>query len=292
MLNSVQYTSQEDRIIQNCVEEAIQNDRHLVEGFNNAAETIRTEIGNARSADAIKNRWYKTIRFLEEHDNLKVNIPGKSIYSQKEDEIIAKCVIDAVLKKRQTLSSGVKKAIEVIQEECGVKRIHGGVSGRWYKILTHLPEELQKEYRSVMDDLVERTKPITADDIIKIAKKHSRNPMHVLGVSGKAQQCEGCDKTEITLECALQLAEMKKQLQAQENLIRSLTKQLVSANKYRGTLIDLRYNSVNSFEVVTALMRSPQVLPPIEQKRLLTVMRAGWPQLFENGGVCNEAKPN
>jgi hypothetical protein len=46
---SVPYTPEEDRIIIKCVEEAIAENRFLVEGFDKAAKLIRSKIGNKRS---------------------------------------------------------------------------------------------------------------------------------------------------------------------------------------------------------------------------------------------------
>lgn len=299
---SIPYTPDEDRIILKCVEEAIAENRFLVEGFDKAAKLIRTKVGNKRSGNGIKNRWYNTVRKSlkpqkspkpKESHKTHFNTAGKSIYSQKEDEIIIKCITEAVLQNNQTLASGIKKAIDRIQKECGINRCFGGVSSRWYKLLDNLPEELQKEYKAVRKDLAKakHQKPITAEDIINIAEKRARNPMHVLGASGNTRNL---NNENLTAECALQLAEMKRQIQAQGNLIRTLSKQLASSNRYRNTFINLKYNNGNAFEIVNALMRAPQILSPLEQKRLVTVLRAGWPELFEliRKDDCYETKPN
>lgn len=292
---SIPYTPDEDRIILKCVEEAIAQNRFLTNGFDKAAKLIRSKIGNKRNTGGIKNRWYSAVRKsskLKESPKTNFNT-SKSTYSQQEDEIIIECVVEAVLRDNSTLTAGVKKAIDLIQKECGITRCFGGVAGRWYKLFDHLPEELQKEYKAVREDLAraKHQNPITAEDIINIAEKRARNPMHVLGASGNTRNL---NNENLTAECALQLAEMKRQIQAQGNLIRTLSKQLASSNRYRNTFINLKYNNGNAFEIVNALMRAPHILSPLEQRRLVTVLRAGWPELFEliRKDDCYETKPN
>jgi NADH dehydrogenase/NADH:ubiquinone oxidoreductase subunit G len=297
---SVHYTPQEDIIIIECVEEAIAENRFLVEGFDKAAKLIRSKIGNKRSTGGIKNRWYNTVRKSlkpqkspkpKESHKTHFNTAGKSIYSRQEDEIIIECVVEAVLRDNSTLTAGIKKAIDRIQKECGITRCFGGVAGRWYKLLDHLPEKLQKEYKAVRDELAKTKlrKDLSAGDIIDIAEKMSRNPMHVLGVLGNIQKLDD----DFTAGCALQLAKMKRQIQAQEKLIQTLSKQLASSNRYRNMFINLKYNDGNAFEIVNALMRAPHILSLLEQRRLVTVLRVGWPELFdfEKGGGLY-AKPN
>lgn len=290
---SVPYTPDEDKIIQKCVVEAMEKNKKLYEGFYKAANEINTKLGKERDAAGIKYRWYRIRNKVLQPEERQKKYTGRK-YTRQEDEIISNCIMDAVLKKKQTVREGAKTAIDNIQKECGITRTLNSIQARWYShIFPKLPQELQKEYKTVREDLAraKHLKPITAEDIVNIAEKRARNPMHVLGASGNTRNL---NNENLTAECALQLAEMKRQIQAQGNLIRTLSKQLASSNRYRNTFINLKYNNGNAFEIVNALMRAPHILSPLEQRRLVTILRAGWPELFEliRKDDCYETKPN
>lgn len=75
-------------------------------------------------------------------------------------------------------------------------------------------------------------------------------------------------------------------------LFRILSKQLVSSNRYRVAFINRKSNNTNGTEedikfvdllsVVKAIMRIPYTLSPKEQRRIIRILRAGWPEIFES----------
>jgi hypothetical protein len=293
---SVPYTPDEDKIIQKCVVEAMKENKKLYEGFYKAANEINTKLGKERGATGIEYRWYRCIRnkVLQPEERQKKYTGRK--YTRQEDEIISNCIMDAVLKKKQTVRKGAKTAIDKVQKECGITRTLNSIQARWYsRIFPKLPQELQNEFKIIKEDInsIKTKHPITATDIVNIAETRSRNPIHVLGAAGNVKN--PCNENELTAACALQLAEMKRQIEAQEKLIQTLSKQLASSNSYRSALISLKYcnpEGSNILAIINALMRAPSVLSTLEQRRLVTVLRAGWPELFKEEAVYHDAITN
>jgi len=287
---SVPYTPDEDKIIQKCVLEATEKNKKLYEGFYKAANEINTKLGRERGATGIKYRWYRIRNKVLQPEERQKKYTGRK-YTKQEDKIITSCIIEAVLKKKQTVREGAKTAIDKIQKECGITRTLNSIQARWYsRIFPKLPKELQNEFRIIRQDInsIKTKHPITATDIVNIAETRSRNPIHVLGSAGNIKNPS--NENELTAACALQLAEMKRQIEAQTKLIQTLSKQLASSNKYRSAFINLKYNNGNAFEIVNALMRAPHILSPLEQRRLVTILRAGWPELFKEEAVYCETK--
>jgi hypothetical protein len=291
------YTPIEDKIIQRHINEEILSGGKVTEALYKATEAIKQETGSTRTISSVRNRYYSKIRKEEPTNKIskKHATASRRLYTKQEDEVIIKCVTEAVLKNKQTLAAGLNKAIDLIQKEYGYCRDFGSISKRWYRLLERLPKNLQEQYKAVREDLAKtkRQKPITAEDIVNIAETRSRNPIHVLGAAGNVKN--PCKENELTAACALQLAEMKRQIEAQEKLIQTLSKQLASSNSYRSALISLRYcnpEGSNILAIINALMRAPSVLSTSEQRRLVTVLRAGWPELFKEEAVYHDAITN
>lgn len=288
------YTPDEDKIIQKYVVEAMKENKKLYEGFYKAANEINTKLGKERGATGIKYRWYRIRNKVLQPEERQKKYTGRK-YTKQEDKIITSCIIEAVLKKKQTVREGAKTAIDKIQKECGITRTLNSIQARWYSHIFHrLPKELQNEFRIIRQDInsIKTKHPITATDIVNIAETRSRNPIHVLGVSGSVKPLK---EEDLTVGLALQLTELNARCKAQAKLIQTLSKQLASSNSYRSALISLKYCSPggsNILAIINALMRAPHVLSTLEQRRLVTVLRAGWPELFKEEAVYHDAITN
>lgn len=290
------YTPIEDKIIQRHINEEILSGGKVTEALYKATEAIKQETGSTRTISSVRNRYYSKIRKEEPTNKIskKHATASRRLYTKQEDEVIIKCVTEAVLKNKQTLAAGLNKAIDLIQKEYGYCRDFGSISKRWYRLLERLPKNLQEQYKAVREDLAKtkRQKPITAEDIVNIAETRSRNPLHVLGVSGSVKPLK---EEDLTVGLALQLTELNARCKAQAKLIQTLSKQLASSNSYRSALISLKYCSPggsNILAIINALMRAPHVLSTLEQRRLVTVLRAGWPELFKEEAVYHDAITN
>lgn len=282
---SVPYTPDEDKIIQKCVLEATEKNKKLYEGFYKAANEINTKLGKERGATGIKYRWYRIRNKVLQPEERQKKYTGRK-YTRQEDKIITSCIIDAVLKKKQTVRKGAKTAIDNIQKECGITRTLNSIQARWYShIFPKLPQELQNEFKIIKEDInsIKTKHSITATDIVNIAETRSRNPLHILGVSGSVKPLK---EEDLSVGLALQLTELNARCKAQAKLIEALSKQLAASNKYRKAFIALRYSPEgnNIMTIINALLHT-NALPALEQERLIAVLRAGWPELFEKEAV-------
>jgi hypothetical protein len=210
-------------------------------------------------------------------------------FTKEEEEIIVKSILGAVMEDKETLRTGINRAINAIQKKYGYRRAFGSVAKKWYTLFERLPKNVQQKYKAVQEELKKaRRQHITATDIVKIAEKHNRNPLHVLGVSGSVKPLK---EEDLTVGLALQLTELNARCKAQAKLIEALSKQLAASNKYRKAFIALRYSPEgnNIMTIINALLHT-NALPALEQERLIAVLRAGWPELFKEEAVYCETK--
>lgn len=173
--------------------------------------------------------------------SLAKNCRNGIAYTSEEDVIIREHILRAVLQEKKTITEGAKKAVEEIEVRLGRKRTLDAVVSRWYRwIKKRLPDSVKSEMSVVFRELTNMRikKDLSAADIVDIADKHNRNPMHVLGVCGNLN---GSQAIGVTVEQVLQLTReidaLRSQVAALKNLNRALLAQLISSNRYRAEAI-------------------------------------------------------
>lgn len=239
------YTPEEDKIITTCVQQALANGEPAIKGIKMAAQTIKEKCGIERTFKGIYYRW----SHLQQKNSVNQRPAQKNQhctngadYVPEEDAIIKEHILEAVLRERKTITEGAKKAAEEIEARLGKKRTTGAVASRWHRWIKHrLPEDVKKDIHIVARELSSMRlkkdkKELSATDIVNVAEKYNRNPLHVLGVCGNLPGQETFTVGHI-LQLINENERLRKQVAALKNLNKNLLAQLISANRYRSEIL-------------------------------------------------------
>lgn len=243
------YSPEEDQIITMYARQALAKNEPVSRGLERAVEAIKEKCGIERTIKSALCRW----SYLRQHQDLAncAELSTKSCqnsicangpdYTSEEDSIIKERILQAVLREKKTITEGAKKAAEEIEARLGRKRTVSAVASRWHRwIKKHLPDSVKNEIDVVVRELssMRLKKDLSAADIVSVAEKHNRNPLHVLGVCGNLRNGQiSTLTTEQMLQLIDEINSLQKQVAALKNLNRALLAQLVSANRYRSKLL-------------------------------------------------------
>lgn len=237
------YTPEEDRIIAEYVKQAAAKNEPVTRVLEKAAAAINERFGTNRSVKSVIDRYSLIKKKLQPQTNFLAD----AAYTPEEDEIIREHIVKALLHERKTLSEGAKSAAKEIKSRFGKTRTASAVASRWYRAIKDtLPDDLKEKLdaaaREIAAELINKRirREVTASDIVDVAEKHNRNPLHVLGVYGNLHQEPTVGQMLALIE---EIEDLRRQVTALRALNRNLIAQLASANRSRLRMLRLLQES-------------------------------------------------